>query len=177
MKLKYEITLADWKAALRLNAKQKTGRYIQMFIRDYVIPSLAIIGVAWIGVAQITGDTQTVDTLLAPVIALVLLPIFTQTMLHHVIAKSFKGAFPPSSDGPGHSLDLNEERILSTRTGIGEATYFWTGICAVARNEKIILLYLSEILFIGIPIRVLSPEQRTEIDRLITTHVTQRNPC
>ena len=176
MKLKYDFTLADWKAALRLHSRQKLGRRVQAVIRDFVIPTLGVIGLVWITVAQMRSEAETVDNLLVPVAALIFLTVFLQLMLRYSIRRSFKGIFPPSQDGPGYSLDLNEEGILSTRPGVGEARYYWTGICAVAQSKKIILLYISEVLFLGIPIRVLSPEQRVELDSLIERHVPKRKP-
>jgi hypothetical protein len=89
------------------------------------------------------------------------------------IRKSYKGMFPPSKTGPGYSLDIDEERILSTRIGFGEAKYYWAGICSISRNKRIMILYLSEILFICIPTYKLSPDQRFELNDFVARHVVK----
>lgn len=176
MKLDYKFTLADWKAALRLHARQKIGRRIHYFIFDFAFPTVAIIGLAWVIYAQIIGDTKTVDDIATVVTALVGLAIVLPLVRQYAIRKSFRGLFPPSASGPGYSLDINDERIVSTRPGVGEATYYWAGICGVAQNKKIILLYISEILFLGIPIHILSTDQRTEIESLIARQLLKGKP-
>jgi hypothetical protein len=175
MKLSYKVTLADWKAAIRLHSRQKIGRRIHFFVYDFVIPTLAVLAVGYIILADSTERTDIVDGLAIPVTALAALAIILPFWRTYLIRKGFKGMFPPSDDGPGYSLDIDDERILSIRPGLGEAKYYWTGICAVAQSKKIILLYISEILFLGIPPRVLSPEQRVELDNLIVQHVPKRS--
>jgi hypothetical protein len=167
MKLTYPFTLADWKAAIRLHARQKTGRRIHFLVYDYVFPSLAALGLISVLILKLTGETVFVDNLVIPVAALVVLAIILPFTRHYALRKSYKEMFPPSDTGPGYSLDINEERILSTRPGLGESTYYWTGICAVAQNQKITLLYISGVQFLGIPVRVMTPEQKAEIDSLI----------
>ena len=176
MKLNYALTLADWKAAIQLHSRQKTGRRIQFFINDFVIPTIAVLALGYLIYANSNGQTDVVDGLAMPVTALVGIAVLLPIVRNYRIRKGFRGMFPPSKGGPGYSLDIDDECIHSTRPGIGEAKYYWEGICAIARNKKIILLYISEILFLGIPIRVLSPEQRVELESLIAQHVPKRKP-
>jgi hypothetical protein len=170
VQLNYKFTFDDWKAALRLHSRQTIGRRIQSAIRDAVIPLLAAVGLIWIIVAKLSGDSDTVDNLLAPVIGLIFLAIFLALMMRYSIRKSFKGVFPPSENGPGYCLDINDERILSTRPGLGEATYYWKGICSIAQDDKITLLYISRVLFLGIPGHALTPTERTELNELVGRH-------
>jgi hypothetical protein len=174
MRLEYNITFADWKAAIRLHSRQKLWRRIHFFIFDYIIPTLAVFSLAYIVFASLNGREDTVDGLLVPVIALVLLAIILPIVRNYQIRKLFKGVFPPSETGPGYSLDIDDERILSTRPGYGEAKYYWKGICGLAKNEKIILLYISEILFLGIPVNRLTPDQRVELNDLVARHLVKR---
>ena len=176
MQLDYKITLTDWKDALRVHAHQKLGRRIHYFIYDFVFPTLAVLGVALLAYLHLIGDAEAVDNLLLVVGTLVIIAIILPLVRQFAIRKSFKGIFPPSADGPGYSLDINAERIVSTRPGIGDATYYWAGICAVARSKKIILLYLSDMLFLGIPIHVLSAEQLGELEDLISRRFPKEKP-
>lgn len=171
MHLNYKITIPDWKAALQLHTRQKIGRRIHYFIYEYVFASIAIMGIVLATFAWVTGDSKALDTLVPLVAVLVGLAILLRIVRAKAIRRSYKGLFPLSENGPGYSLDINDERILSIRPGVGEATYYWSGICAVAQNDKIILLYLSEILFLGVPISALSPEQKDELDSLIARHL------
>ena len=174
MKLTYTFTFADWKAALRLHSRQTIGRRIHRFVYDFVIPALAVLGLGCMVFANSNGQKEIVDDLVTPVIALVGLAIILPFLRNYMMRRGFKGMFPPSETGPGYSLDIDNERIVSTRPGIGEATYYWTGISAVAQNNKIMLLYLSEILFLGIPAHTLSPDQRAELNDLVARHVVKR---
>lgn len=174
MKLDYSLTLADWKAAIRLHSHQRLGRRIHFFIYDFVIPAIAILASIGTIVAYAYGRSDLVDGIVIPVSALVVLAIFLPILRNLMIRKSFKGMFPPSKIGPGYSLDIDNERILSVRPGSGEAKYFWAGICGVAQNSKITLLYISDILFLGIPTRVLSPAERTELYDLIAHNVVRK---
>lgn len=176
MKLDYSLTLTDWKAAIRLHSHQKLGRHIHFFIYDFVIPAIAIFALIGTIVAYAYGLSDLVDGLIIPVSALVALAILLPILRNLMIRKSFKGMFPPSKIGPGYSLNIDDERILSTRPEIGEAKYYWNSICAFAQNDKIILLYISEILFIGIPAHILTLDQRTELNALIARHVVKKNP-
>jgi hypothetical protein len=175
MKLTYKFTFADWKAALRLHSRQKIGRRIHYLIYDFVIPALAVLALGCMILAYSNGQTETVDDLVVPVMVLVGLAVLLPLLRNSMKRKSFKGLFPSSETGPGYSLDIDDERIVSTRPGIGEATYYWTGICAVAEDNKIMLLYFSEILFLGIPARVLTPEQRVELNDFLVKHVKKRS--
>ena len=177
MQLNYKFTLADWKAALRLHARQKISRRIHYFIFDFVFPVVAFIGLIWIVYAQMIGDMKTVDDLSVLVAMFVGLAVVLPFVRQYAVRKSFKGFFPPSPSGPGYSLDINDERIVSTRSAVGEATYYWAGICAVAQSKKIILLYISEIFFLGIPTHILSAQQRTELESIIARHIPKGKSC
>jgi hypothetical protein len=174
MKLTYTLTLADWKAAIRLHSRQKIGRRIHFFIYDIVIPAIALLVLIGTITAYAYGLSDLVEGLIIPTSTLTVLAIILPIWRNFMIRKSYKGMFPTSEIGPGYSLDIEDERILSTRPGSGEAKYYWTGICALTQNEKIKLLYLSEILFIGIPTYKLSPEQRTELNDLIARNLARK---
>jgi hypothetical protein len=176
MQLDYKLTVDDWKAALRLHARQEIGRRIHYFNYDFVFPTVAIIGPIFVVYAQLIGDAKVVQELEAVVTMLVGLAIILPLFRQYAVRSSFKGFFSLLASGPGYSLDVNDERIVSTRPGVGEATYYWAGIRAVAENKKIILLDNSEILFLGIPIHIVSTEQRTELENLIARRVTKRQP-
>jgi len=174
MRLDYKITLADWKAAIRLHSRQKVGRRIHFFIYDFVIPGLAILAFGFIAFESWRGEEDLVDSLFMPVAVLIGLAILLPFVRNYQIRKLFKGAFPPSEMGPGYSLDIDEDRIVSTRPGIGVATYYWSGICGYAQDRKIKLLYLSDVLFLGIPLNKLLPDQQTELDAIIERRVVRK---
>jgi hypothetical protein len=176
MPLNHKLSLDNWKAALRLHARQKIGRRIRYFIYDLVFPVVAIIGLIFVVYAQIIGDAKAVPELGAVVTILVGLAIILPLFRQYAVRRSFKGFIPLSASGPGYWFDVNDGRIVSTRPGVREATYFSASIRAVAQNKKTILLHISEILFLGIPIHILSTEQRTELENLIARRVTKRQP-
>jgi hypothetical protein len=174
MKLDYTLTLADWKAAIRLHTRQKIGRRIHFFIYDVIFPTIAVLALVGTIAAYAFGQSALVDDLIIPDTALVLVVILVPILRAYRIRKGFKGMFPQSETGPGYSLDIDNERILSLRPGIGEAKYYWAGIHAFAQDDKIMLFYVTEILFIGIPTHVLSPEQKVELDELIARNMVRK---
>lgn len=174
MKLTYSITFKDFKAAIRLHSRQKLGRRIHCFIYDVIFPSLAALALLGTVAAYAFGQSDTIDFLILPDAVLVSIVVLVPILRAYRIRKSFKGMFPASETGPGYSLDFDNERILSVRPGIGEAKYYWTGICAFAQDNKIMLLYITEILFICIPTHTLSPDQRVELDALIARNMVRK---
>jgi hypothetical protein len=174
MKLTYSITLKDFKAAIRLHSRQKLGRRIHFFIYDVIFPFLAILALLGTIGAYVLGHSEVVDVLIVPDAALLCIVVLVPILRAYRTRKSFKGMFPPSETGPGYSLDIDNERILSVRPGIGEAKYYWAGICAFAQDDKVMLMYITEILFICIPTHSLSPDQRAELDSLITRNIARK---
>jgi len=175
MKLVYSLTLNDWKSAIRLHMSRKLGRRIHLAIYRFLIPILAALGLGYILIAFSNGQTDVSDAFVGAVAGLIALTILLPIVRELRIRKSFKGMLPFSGTGPGYSLDLNNECIISSRPGIGEARYVWSGICGIAQSDKVILLYLSEILFIPIPTHALSADLRTELNELIARNVTRNN--
>jgi len=174
MKLTYTLTLNDFKAAIRLHSRQKLGRRIHFFIYDVIFPTIAILALVGTIAAYVFGQSDLVDGLIVPDVALVCITLLVPILRACRIRKGFKGMFPQSETGPGYSLDIDNERILSLRPGIGEAKYYWAGIHAFAQDDKIMLIYITEILFICIPIHILSPEQRVELNDLITRNMVRK---
>lgn len=176
MKLNYVLTLADWKAAIRLHMRQKLSRRIHLFIYQFIFPALAVLFLVVTLVGYLNGQDNLVSDLIMPDTALAGIAILLPIVRSYRIRKSFKEMFSFSQSGPGYSLDIDDERILSVRPGVGEATYLWSGIRALAQDKRIILIYISEILFLGIPTSTLSPEQRTELNELVARHGVKRKP-
>jgi len=143
MNLTYTITLADWKAAIRLHTRQKPGRRICLAISYYAIPTLAGLGLGYISLASSHGRRDIVDGLVLPVAALFGIAVLRPFLYGYRLRKWFTGYFPVSETGPGHSLDIDNERILKIWPGIGEAKYYWTGIRRFAQDNRITVLYIT----------------------------------
>jgi len=174
MKLTYTLTLDDYRASLRLHKRQNLGRRIHFFIYDVLFPSFAVVAIMGTIGAYAFGQPDLVDDLLVPDVALVTISVFVQLLRSYRIRKLYKQLFPPGRIDRNWSIEMDDERILSTVPGVGEGKYFWTGIQAFAQNEKITMLYITESQYLAVPTCALSEEQRTELNDLVARNMPRK---
>jgi hypothetical protein len=74
-------------------------------------------------------------------------------------------------------MEIDDSGISTGIPGVSESKYSWEGIVASAQNERATLLYLGPARFLFFPTRVMSPDQRAELDDLIARHIVKRKPC
>jgi hypothetical protein len=173
MKLSYTLTLADFKAAQRLHIRQRLSRRINFYFWYMVIPILAIITVITTIVAIGSDRSDLVSDLVAPDALLLWLAIFLPLARVYKIHKGFKQFLHPARTDRINSLDIDDERIVSTIPGVGEGKLFWNAIFAFAQDEKVALLYVREKRFLFFPTTALSSEQRTELNELVKRHLPE----
>jgi hypothetical protein len=125
-------------------------------------------------VAYIQGQSDLVDALIVPDVALVVIALLVPLLRTYRIRKSYKRLFPPNRSDRNWYIDIDNERILSTVPGIGEGKYLWTGILSFAQDRKITMFYITEVQYLPIPTNALSPEQRTELDELVARNVVRK---
>jgi hypothetical protein len=185
MKIEYKLTYDDWKAFLDLRSSQKGGRRILYAIYYFVIPALTMLFLTYVLYARLNGHTSTAYNFIAPVATLDALAILLSIACRSRTRKSFnyyknpisrklKDTSSTSEAVPECSLDFDDDRILSTRPGFDETIHSWTDIHAVIQNNKIMLLLISQSLYICVPLDKLSKDQRTELNELVARHVVRK---
>jgi len=99
------------------------------------------------------------------------LTIYLPAWQAYAMRKCFKQIFPPGRTDGSSSIDIDADRIVSTVPGVSEGKFFWTGIVAVAQDEKVTLLYIRKHAFLFFPTQAMSPAQRNELNDLVARHL------
>ncbi len=174
MKLEYTLTLDDYKAAHTLHYKQKLGRRINFLIFYRVIPLMAIVmSLVSIG-AWALGSKHLFASLMPADVGLIWLAIFFPAQRAYAIRKCSKQIFPPVSTDRSISIDIDDDRIISTVPNFSEGKFLWKAIMAFTQDERITLLYIRKTAFLFVPTKAMSPAQRTELTDLVARHVVKR---
>ena len=168
MKLSYTLTLADYKAALRLHRCQSIVRCLTMFI----YPVLTILFLCT--TLHFKSNTVAFGEFFALGQCSLLLSIATPIARYLKRRKYFKNIFPPARTEKESSIDIDKERILTGIPGVCEVKFFWCGILEFAQNDKITMLYVETDRFLFFPTSAMSLAQRTELNELVARNVARK---
>jgi hypothetical protein len=171
MKLNYTLTLADWKAALRLHRCQKLSRRIAEFIWFRFMPIICFLMLAFeliMGFTQKTFFSQNPPGLLIVPLVFMLLPVIRSQF----VRTQFNQLFSPSARTL--SIDIDDERIVCVNPGSSESRFLWHIVLEYAQDEKITMIYIAKLRFLFFPTSAMSVEQRTELNDLVARHVVKR---
>jgi len=174
MQISYKLTLADYKAALKLHYRQRgrwrspLGLFIFMPIVGAFLVCCTVIGYF----SQEDYFVHNPPGLLVVPIFFLLLPVFYS----YAMKKQFRNIYPHGKTDQLLSIDIDDGRIISEMPGFSESKLLWTTIVRFAQNEKITLFYLAKARFLFVPTQVFSVEQRTELNNLVARHGVKRKP-
>jgi hypothetical protein len=179
MKLSFTLTLADFKAAYRLHHSQKLGGrggYTFLFIW---LPIMAFLGLILFIVLSFYGDQELANgsSGFAIFSVLCLCSLYLLARRSFVIRRQVKAnsrKFPPHQSDINKIVDIDDERIIVVIPESYESKFFWKVVVAFAQDDLMSLIYITRKHFILIPARVMSPDQRTELNDIIARHVTKR---
>jgi hypothetical protein len=82
--------------------------------------------------------------------------------------------FTPGRLDRNWSIDIDDERIVSSVPGICESKILWSGVFAFVQNDRIISLYISENQYISIPTGALTRDQRIELNDLVARNMVRK---
>ncbi len=173
MQLSYELTLAEFKSALRLHFRQKLSRRIHWFIYKFVIPGTTGVALSVTLYLYVTTGLDGLDDLVIADIALVAIIILVFIFRGFRVRSMFRALYPPGAKNRITSIAINDEDIRTSVDGVGEGRYLWTGVSAYAENKLIALFYIGDERFLMLPTRILSSAQRAELNDLIERHVVK----
>ena len=168
MKLNYTLTLDDYKAAQKLHIHQKLSRRINFLFWYVGIPILAVFGIVFF--IKVGRYTHMDSVFFGLECGLIYLTIYLPIWRFRRFRKNFNQTFSHSHKDRSISIDIDDDCIFSSLPGVCEGKYFWNAIEAFAQDDKITLLYTAENRFLYFPTCVLSPEQRTELNDLVTRY-------
>ena len=170
----YTLSLADFKAALRLHGRQRMWRRVSYTFFYVIVPILAIVGTALFVFGHFLGKID-LDSPYRIILGVLLwLSIFLPMMQFINIRRSFKAIFPSASKDRAAAINIDDERVISSVVGLSEGAFYWPAIVEFAQDEKITLLYIAKNRFLLIPTSAFSPSQRSELDELVAQHLIKR---
>jgi hypothetical protein len=173
MQLNYTLTLDDYRAALRLHARQNLGRRFATFFLRRALPGIGFLLLAMEAFLVFADKNYLIHNppglLIVPVVFVVL-----GALQSYQVQRQFNQLFPPH--GRGLSIDLDDERIICTNPGSSESRFLWHVVIEFAQNEKVTMLYIAKLRFLFFPTSALSPIQRTELDGLVARHLNKKKP-
>jgi hypothetical protein len=175
MKVEYALTLADYKAALQLHARQTISRHLGNFFVHVMAPVVAcLIILFWLYEAVFHGDFLASQPSAWVTPALFASLPFLQEWS---IRKTFKQLFPSSVTNMPVSFSIDDDLIVSAIPDRSEGRFYWNAIDHFAQNEKVTLIYVAKRRFIFFPTRAFSPEQRAELNDLVVRHGVKAFIC
>jgi hypothetical protein len=133
--LTYTLTFADYKAAQRLHRRQSLLSVVSFYFWFVIIPILAIIGI----VAAILNERhpflKSGALLWGGEGGLLWLAVYLPAWRAYATRKCFKQIFPPARTDNNSSIDIDDDRIVSSVPGVSEGKFFWPAIVAFAQDE------------------------------------------
>ena len=175
MQLTYELTLAEFKSALKLHARQKLSRRIHTFIYKLVIPGVTAFLLSFTFYTYVTNGSDAIDDgLIFLDIALITIVVLVFVLRRFRIRSAFRALFPARATNRITSITISDDHILTSVEGIGEGRYLWTGVSAFVQNKLVVLFYIGDERFLMLPSRVLSSAQCNELNDLVSRNLTTR---
>jgi hypothetical protein len=167
MRLSYELTLRDFKAAYRLHSR---GSF-SLRMRPYIWPTVTLLCIIGLIVFSVRHDLQIVGLCLSIGTGALVGAIGTPILRFINIRKGYKRLFPPHRKDRTATIDIDDERILREIPGMSELRLLWTGLFDFAKDDKVMLLYTNKDCFLMIPTAAMSSEQQLELSECVARHL------
>jgi hypothetical protein len=169
MKLEFTLSLADYKAALKLHRRQKLIRRFLPWIWPTLL-LICVIGFICSSVAQsLELAGQSISLGAGALVATIGFPIARWINTR----RCYSRMFPPSRTSPVTTIEIDESRIVEDNPGAEEIRVGWAGVLDFIQNEKITLIYIGVGRFFLFPTPILSQEQRAELNDLVKRHLAR----
>ncbi len=171
MIVNYAVTLADYKAALRLHRNLKLSRRLTFYVWFIAVPIIAALGAITFTVLNLSKLTRFAPLLFGIECGLVWISIYLPIWNFYSARKCVKQVFQEAGKERIIQLEVTDEFIYSTIPGVSEGKYFWNEKIGLAQNNKIVLIYVATKKFIPVPMSSLSPNHIADIQTMF-----ERNP-
>jgi hypothetical protein len=170
MILSYTLTLADFKAARTLHRRQRFTRQIIHFIWPVLLVAF------FIGAIISSGDphSELFSQCFALGAASLVMSIGMPISRFFSVRRSFNRLFPPGQKNRTSNIDIDDERIVRELSETSELKLLWSAIYDFVENANVSLLYTNRDCFLIIPVRSMSPDQRTELKDLVARNMVSK---
>ncbi|MGC1464017.1 MAG: YcxB family protein, partial [Terracidiphilus sp.] len=140
----------------------------------FAVPVIAAIGLTLFIFVDVSKISKFAPFYFGAEFALLWLAVYLPAWRAYSMRKCFKQIFPPGRTDRSSSIDIDDDRIISTIPGVSEGRFFWNAILAFAQDEKVTLLYIRKNAFLFIPTCVMSRAQRVELNDLVARNMQRR---
>lgn len=153
MKIQYELTFDDYRAAQRLHALRSFWSRLVRILTLYIYPVAGFI-ILLLGLS-LFREGASVHTLFICGIVLVCCPLYLRIQLRR--------CYKRTRSGNGSCQLTFDEETIRVEGQYSKGEMDWKAIHSFREDAKVFLLYLAPAKFIAIPKRVCSEEQITEL--------------
>lgn len=168
MKITYEVTLADYKAAYRLVDRKTLFRRYELIFWPVVAIMSALAGAGsnpHLGIYPVARVVFDFSMALS-----IGLPLGRVLSPHYAFWRSY-GRNPNT---PESTTEIASDGITDVMSGVRTSSYKWTSVRGFAQDAKATVLYRKGFRFTFFPTPVLSHDQLQELDALISQHGIKR---
>ncbi len=169
MKIEFQLTLADYKAALKLHRRQKLTRRLLPWIWPTLLLVCAVSFVVSSAFQNLELVAQSFALGAGALVGTIGLPIARWINTH----RCYNRMFPPTRTSRTTIIEIEENRIVEINPGAEEIRVGWSGILEFLQDEKITMMYIGVARFFLFPTPSLSAEQSAELNGLVARHVTK----
>jgi hypothetical protein len=177
MRFEYTLTFTDFKSAQSLHYRQTLGRRLKFAVWNIGVPILAVIGLAAFIFLDLSRITHYAAILFGIECALLWIAIANPIVRYYKMRKCFRQLFPPLRTEKIATLEINDDHLLSGIPGVSEGKFFWNGIVDFAQDDKVTLIYVAKSRFVFFPTAAMSPDQRVELNDLVSRYMAKGQPC
>lgn len=177
MQVNFEITMAEFKHALKLYSRETLGRRVHWFIYDYVIPAIGLASLLITLLAYLTSNMEAVNSLISLDVVIVAGVALSYLVRRSRVRSMFRALLPPGAKSRSRSMEFGDQGIVSSLEGVGKTHYEWSAIVKCVHDSTVALLFISTEQFLLVPLRVLSSAEHAEFNEIIARHVALRKSC
>ncbi|MGA3130650.1 MAG: YcxB family protein [Terracidiphilus sp.] len=175
MKVEYEPTFADYKAAYTTYRKKTRASAAIHLTLFKIFPAATTLFIILTLVLARNGHVDPLVYGLASSLLTVTLFAFFNRFSY--IRRQVKNLFPVSAKDRRIITEINEENIVTLIPRAIRTEYFWESISWFLSSPQVDLLYVSPERFILIPNRVLTKEQQTSLREIIVRKGIKTKSC
>jgi len=175
MRVEYELTYGDSKAAYYAYRHRKRSYMVLDFIFFKLVPLTTVIIFLISFVQGRHGKFNPWIFNLAPLLIAMTAATFVDRVFK--LRHQQRNMFPAGAPDRKMIVDVNEDSIVTSIPGAIKTEYSWASVSLCLSSRLVNLLYVSPERFILIPNRVLTPEEKASLDEIIARKKIRTKSC
>jgi YcxB-like protein len=164
IQIRFKLTFDDYLKAQQLHSKRSFGPHLWYVLSRTLVPVVGVLYVLFCAI--VPWRTTSIGWLIVVLVCgtyFTFYPLFMRLRLNRIYRRT-------RTDDGENSAEIGPEAIhIEARNT--NSNLNWGAVQSYRENKNIFLLYLAPGKFIVLPKRVFSPEQITEMQSLLASHV------